>query len=672
MNHEVRLLFREVADLPPAERERVFSSRQIDPEIRAEVESLLSFDSGATQPFPVSISHLAQEALRFVEPGRPRSCGPYRLVRLLGSGGMGSVYLAERADGEIRQRVAVKLLHAGTEHTSWRERFLQERQVLADLNHPSVARLLDAGSTEDGRPYLVMEYVEGAAIDVYAAGKSLREKLALFLQVCEGVAHAHQHLIIHRDLKPSNILVDALGQPKLLDFGIAKLLDPAADTTRTVERLLTPNYASPEQIQGGVQTTATDVYSLGAVLYKLLTDRSPHEHEPDRPPVPGTATGGREIAEACRLNPDLPRDLGYILRKALRAEPGERYISVDAFANDVRAFLESRPVQARSGDSWYRARKFLRRYWIPAAAAALVSGSLAAGLYIANSERRVAERRFAQLRQLSRKVFDLDNAIRNLPGSIQARESLVAASLEYLGGLSFDPAKDLDLAAEVAEGYWRVGHIQGVPSDLNLGEDARAEASLQRADALMDVVVAARPRDRQALRQAALIAEDRMILAESNHRRADALAYARKAAQRAGAFLDPHPSRSDADWAAVIYGNIALAHNNMHLYADAARYARRAADLTRTAGSAPMRLSQALSHLANALRYQGDLDGSLRAIEEARQLLEQATYRDPTDRMINLYGVLWREGVILGEDGGVNLGRTAEAIGVLQESLDLV
>src|SRR5204862_506894 len=185
----------------------------------------------------------------------------HRLVQLLGSGGMGTVYLAERRDGEIEQQVAIKLLRADADRPAWRDRFLRERQLLAYLNHPAIARLLDTGHTTDGRPYLVMEHVDGVAIDEYAATLDQRARLRLFLLVCDGVSHAHRHLIIHRDLKPSNILVNASGHPKLLDFGIARLLDVTADETRTVERLMTPNYASPEQLRGDMQTTATDIYS---------------------------------------------------------------------------------------------------------------------------------------------------------------------------------------------------------------------------------------------------------------------------------------------------------------------------------------------------------------------------------------------------------------------------
>src|SRR5690242_14891751 len=279
MKDAVTQLFYELADLQPAEREKIFADREVPLEVRAEVESLLGHDLDQQHSLTSCVAGEAAEVLRSAQLDVPTSCGPYRLIRLLGSGGMGAVYLAERNDGELQQQVAIKLLRAGAEQPSWHDRFLRERQLLAYLDHPSVARLLDAGRTADGRPYLVMEYVDGAPIDVYAAGRGWREQVKLFLQVCDGVAHAHRHLIIHRDLKPSNILVSPAGQPKLLDFGIAKLLDETADQTATVERMLTPSYASPEQLRGSVQTTMTDVYSLGAVLYKLLTGRSPHESE---------------------------------------------------------------------------------------------------------------------------------------------------------------------------------------------------------------------------------------------------------------------------------------------------------------------------------------------------------------------------------------------------------
>ena len=674
MDHRVRALFHEVADLGQAEREEIYSARQIEPEVRSEVETLLHFDSSGDLALTQSISLAAAETLAQRESVEGRFCGPYRLVRLLGSGGMGAVYLAERGDGEIQQRVAVKLLRADTGRTSWQDRFLKERQFLAYLNHAAVARLLDAGRTLDGRPYLAMEYVDGVPIDVYAAKKPLREQLELFVKVCDGVAHAHSHLIVHRDLKPSNILVDASGQPKLLDFGIAKLLaDETGDETQTVDRLLTPGYASPEQLRGEIPTTATDVYSLGAVLYRLVTGRSPHESETGTSQALEVLTGIREVAAPRRVNKDVPRDLDFILRKALRREPDERYASVEALANDIRALLELRPVAARSGDSWYRSRKFLRRHWLPAAASALVIASLGAGAYLANRQRVVAERRFGELRQLANRVFDLDQAIRDLPGSIQARQRLVAASLQYLQGLAADAHGDLDLTREVADGYRRVAVIQGVPTDLNLGEFAEAETNLKKADELLGTVLAARPNDRSALLDSAIAAQDLMILAQSKGRQAEAVEQARRAGRRIDRFMRRGDATQSERIAAVgFYENIALAYTNMHMYSDAIPYARRAVELARPIHSAAYRVAESLSVLARTLLYQGDLEGALAAIQEARRIAEQAVYPNETQRMFSMYGVLTRQGYILGSDDGISLGRTEDAIEPFQKAFDLI
>ena len=666
MMEEVRRLFRELAGQPAEERARLLAEQQVRPEVRAEVESLLRFDAGNASSLSACVADAAYGVLR--SAAAVSKCGPYRLVRRLGSGGMGAVYLGERNDGEIRQQVAVKLLGAEGNRPGWRERFLRERQLLASLHHSSIVHVIDAGHTDDGQPFLVMEYVEGTPIDAYAERLALRARLALFLRVCEAVSHAHQHLIIHRDLKPSNILVDQTGQPKLLDFGLAKLLDDTGDATHTLDRLLTPHYASPEQFRGELQTTSTDIYSLGAVLYKLLTGRSPHEGEA----TPAVRTGDAAVARPSRLNPDIPADLDFIVCKALRAEPQDRYVSAEAFANDVRAFLESRPVSARAGNAGYRTRKFLRRYWVPVAAALLVFGSLSTGLYVANRERATAQQRFQQLRQLSNRVFDLDKVIRDLPGSTQARERLITASVEYLSGLAADARGDLDLMREVAQGYWRVALVQGVPSEINLGEPAKAELSLQKADELIDTVLASRPRDRSALYTGAAIAEDRMILAQEAHRNQDALAYAHKAAARTGALLRLGAvANSERDSAAVVYGNIALAHINMHLYADAIPYARRSLDLARQLPGQRFRVAQALSLLANAQRYQGDLAGALEDIQEARRIADQAVYPNDILRAFDEYGVLLREGFILGEEGGVNLGRPADAVEPLRQALDL-
>ena len=679
MNLEVERLLDLAAELPTTQRGEFLTQQCPDPALRAEVESLLDYATGAESYFSEAIQGVARSLRTSREAVAGDAIGSYRIVSLIGRGGMGSVYLAERADGEIQQRVAVKLLRAEGHRPVWVERFLKERQLLASLNHPSIVHVIDAGRTADGQPFLIMEHVEGVPIDVYASGIDVRSRLKLFLRVCEGVSHAHRRLIIHRDLKPSNILVDGSGQPKLLDFGIAKILDETGEVTQTVERLLTPNYASPEQLAGEAQTTATDVYSLGAVLYTLLVGFAPRGNAPGTPKT--------ELSPPSSLNPEVPKDVDFIVGKALRAEPEERYASVDEFAGDVRAALNWRPVQARSGDFWYRMRRFLRRYWIPATATALVIASLSTGLFIANRERLLAERRFAQLRQLADKVIDLDRAIRTLPGSVDARRRLVSVSLEYLEGLSPEAGRNPDLALEIAEGYWRLGRIQGVNVEFNLGNPVKAEESLKKSDGLIETVLASRPWDRNALFLSAVVAHDRMILANTDDRHPDALAYAHKAIERLETFLsadDPrNPVRldgfmrpgdarqSERSSAASLYGNIALTYENMHMYADGARYARRAADLARPIPSARDVVSQALSLLATALRYQGDLEGAVSTIREARQIADTAAYPSETARLFNRYGVMLREGRILGEQDAVNAGRPAQAIEVFQQALDM-
>jgi tRNA A-37 threonylcarbamoyl transferase component Bud32/tetratricopeptide (TPR) repeat protein len=671
MNRRVQEVFHEVVDLSPEARRKYFEEHGVEEEIRKEVEGLLAFDSGASAFLLRDIGSAAERAMAQLQAKGWR-CGPYRLLELIGRGGMGAVYLAERADGEVRQRAAVKLLQPGADDPQHRERFLQERQILAGLSHPNIARLLDAGHREDGQPFLAMEHVEGQPIDVFAAELGLRQKIALFLKVCAAVSYLHRNLIVHRDLKPSNILVTPEGEPKLLDFGIAKLLDVTTDSTRTFMRMLTPDYASPEQVLGRTVSTATDIYSLGAVLYRLLTGKPPHQFDQGTPEAIASVICEREIARPSKWTPALKGDLDLILLKALHKKPPERYATAEQFAEDLENFLESRPIRARKGDFVYRARKFARRYWLPVAAMALMILGLSAGLFVANRERVIAQRRFSQLRQLSSRVMDLDGQIRNLPGSLEARHRLVSASLEYLEGLRPEAPRDLDLAQELADAYFRVARVQGVPTELNLGQFVQAEESLKKADALIETILASRPRSGRALHRSASIAQDRMILAQSERRQTEALAHARKAVERAEMYLrqgDPNePGRSVA---AVWFGNVSVAHVNMHLYEDGARSARRAVEIARAVPSARLHLGPGLSLLANALRFQGDLEAALQTIREAREISQRTVYPDDTWRMIDIYGVHLREGLILGEDGGVNLDRPAEAMAAFQRALDM-
>ena len=636
-----------------------------------------------------------------LQPGLAgQTVGAYVLVSLIGEGGMGTVWLAERSDGRFERRAAVKFISLAVASRGGQERFKREGRILGRLAHSHIAELLDAGVSASGQPYLILEYVEGQHIDDYCDQRKLdvETRLHLFLDVLAAVAHAHANLVVHRDIKPSNVLVRHDGQVKLLDFGIARLLEdsgeqaPATLLTRQTAGALTPAYAAPEQVKGEPVTTTTDVYALGVLLYVLLTGQHPAgagtrspvdlinaivETEPVRPSdmvkteapeVPANAANRATTPD--KLRRVLGGDLDTIVAKALKKNPQERYSSVIAFADDLWRYLNHKPVLARPDTLAYRAGKFLRRYWLPVSAGALVIASLSAGLYIANRQRIVAQQRFDQLRDLSTQVFDLDQAIRDLPGSTQARHRLVSVALKYLDGLAAGAEGNLNLSKEIAEGYLRVAAIQGVPTGPNLGEPAKADASLKKADELMDRALASRPRDRNALRGSAEIANDRMILASEDERSDDALAYGHKAAERLDALLLlPGISDSERDNAAGIYTDIALAHLMMHEYAQAIPFAQRAVQLTRSIPTAQYRVGQGLSMLANAERFAGDFDAALRDIQEARKTSEAASYPSPLSRALNEYGILTREGSILGEDGTVNVGRPRDAVEPLQKAL---
>lgn len=382
----------------------------------------------------------------------------------------------------------------------------------------------------------------------------------------------------------------------------------------------------------------------------------------------GTVAGNRG-ASPDKLRRQLRGDLDIIVARALKKIPQERYPSVPAFADDLRRYLSHEPIKARPDTPGYHAAKFLRRNRTATAIVALVVTSLSVGLLIANRERKIAQQRFEQLRRLSTQVFDLDESIRNLPGSTQARERLVSIALQYLDGLSTNMHGDLNLTAEVGEGYWRVARVQGVPTDLNLGQPAKAEANLKKADQLIDKVLASRPSDRRALFYSAEIDQDRMILAQETRRNADAMMFAHRSTQHLDTFLGlGNVSVPERSHAAAIYANISLAHINMHLYQQAVPPARRSIEVAGSTPSMQVLAAQGLSLLADAERYQGDLDAALRDIQKARTVAEGAVYPNSVYRTINEYGIVLREGDILGEDGDVSLGRSKEAVVPLGEA----
>jgi len=517
-----------------------------DVELRSEVESLLlSHDrAGASFLQRPAIALLDKETVSERPASRVGSrAGVYELVEEIARGGMGEVYRARRVDGHYQKEVAVKLVRVGLDTSFVLERFRHERQILASLDHPFIARLLDGGTTDEGIPYLVMELIAGTPIDQYcdAHHLSITRRLQLFRQVCSAVQYAHQRLVIHRDIKPSNILVTEAGEPKLLDFGIAKILDPSAEQEVTLARPMTPEYASPEQVRGEPITTASDVYALGVVLYRLLAGCSPYtgdtrnfheltrlicETDPERPSTvvlqpqdSPTAEPAAEVSpeQLSRLRESSPTklkrrlagDLDNIALKALRKEPQRRYSSVEQFTEDIRRHLEGLPVSARK-DSWpYRAGKFTQRHKVGMLATAMVVLALLTGMVltiretrIAEANRRRAEQRFNDVRRLANSLmFEIHDSIKDLPGSTPARKLLVSRALEYLDSLSREAKGDTSLQRELAAAYERIGDVQGQPRQANLGDAAGAAVSYRKALAIREALVASDPRNSALLRE---------------------------------------------------------------------------------------------------------------------------------------------------------------------------
>jgi eukaryotic-like serine/threonine-protein kinase len=522
---------REVFDVvvdsaPDARATRLDALAGDDPDLRRAVERLLAahdaagafLDAGPrTLPLPDTAPDVVGHRV-----------GAYEIVRELGRGGMGVVYLGVRVDDQYRKEVAIKVLRAALERHVLHTRFARERQILASLDHPDIARLIDAGTTDDGQPYLVMDLVDGVPIDDYCQQHDLpiEARLALFRRVCDAVHHAHRHLVVHRDLKPRNILVTPDGSPRLLDFGIAKLLSPDDDAapgsyqaggqvTETGLHLMTPEYASPEQARGDVVTTASDIYSLGVILFQLLTGQRPYRLPSTRldeivRTICDTPAARPSTVAAPTITRRLRGDLDAIVLTALRKEPERRYASVAQLSEDVRLHLAGHPIVARA-DTWrYRLSKFVRRHRVAAAAAVLVAASLVGGLGVAvwqarlarqahaaaEIERARAERRFRDVRQLANRfLFDVHDAIATLPGSTPARKLVVTTAVQHLDGLAAESAGDRQLQEELAVAYDRIGDVQGSPTGANLGDVAGALDSYRKAEAIRRQVAAARPGD---------------------------------------------------------------------------------------------------------------------------------------------------------------------------------
>lgn len=710
---QIKTIFHAVLERPHQQRSAYLDQLcGNDPSLRAEVEELLNADeSSATfleTPPVTPVSKLLETQTKF--EALPRHIGPYQVLSILGSGGMGTVCLAVRADDHYKKRVAIKLIRQGLETDAIVERFRRERQIVASLEHPNIAQLLDGGATLDGRPYLVMEFVEGTPIDEYCDQHRLpvAERIRLFRVVCAAVHYAHKNLVVHRDIKPGNILVRADGTVKLLDFGIAKLLKPEGapkdfDRTATSMRLMTPQYASPEQMMGDVITTTSDVYLLGMVLYELLTGHRPFQlkdgvtvevarvlaqNEPDRPStaisrvVETLDLGGRknvtlspEIVSQTRdgtpklLRRRLEGDIDCIVLKALKRNPADRYGSAEQLSDDLRRHLESEPVTARPRTAGYLLTKFAGKNRTLAFASASILAVLLAAVFVtawqarvASEQRAIAERRFSEVRKVANSfLFEVHDAIAPVPGTTPARKLLVAKALEYLDTLSRQSTNDAALQRELASAYQRLGDLQGNPNSANLGDTTGALASYKKSLSLRTALAG------KDLFSASL----KSSLATSNEALGDmmitlgaptmALQYYRQALA-----LCEEAHVSGAQHVNSLH-NVAMLLPLVGKTSEALAMSRRANELATKTGDKRLN-SISLARLGEVLEKTGDLNGAMASFRQALVLSHAISAADPSNLQAR------RDVSFILEDMGEvlrKLGKKAEAQDAFRRSINI-
>ncbi|MCL4845786.1 MAG: protein kinase [Acidobacteria bacterium] len=694
----VTRLFDEARERPAAERDAWLLERCDDEAIRTEVDALLrAYEADpdfleAPADATAAVEAIAPEANHRAEG---RRIGPYRVIREVGRGGMGVVFEARREGVDFEQRVAIKLLPAAWAEPVLADRFRFERRVLAGLDHPNIARLLDGGTTEEGVPYFVMEFVDGQRIDAWCRARDLstRARVDLVMAVCDAVAHAHQHLVVHRDLKPANVLITADGRPKLLDFGIATLVSDESGTsaglTRTGQGSFTPEYASPEQVRGERVTTASDVYSLGVLLYGLLAGRPPYSLA-GRSPLDAMRTiceadpaAPSTVADATEAGA-LRGDLDAVVLKALRKDPRERYVSVSELSSDLAAWLDRRPVSAARATLGYRARKFAARHKTAVAAAAAVLLSIVAGgattawqARVAALERDKAQNRFREVRQFSRSLlFEVHESLRGLPGATEPRRLLLDRAVAFLDGLAADADDDDALLLEVAEGYRRLGHVQGSAVSDNVGDVRAAIASFEKAVRFAAAALERRSDDTHAIGLASGAYDDLAgALADQGHAAGAAAADARHRG-----LTERLVARNPAD-PGVRAGIAASLVNLGRFRSRFGDHAAARADYERALAifeALPSDVGDGDDVLANhafvlkrlgALALaSGDLEGGERRYREALALDERLVARHPADTR-HRYNLTFSLSDLAFAAG--KRGNTAEAIALWRRALDI-
>ena len=641
-----------VQDAAPADRAAMLSDARIDADIRAHVERLLTAADDVGERFETPASRmLRSDELEITAPSLVgRRLGPFDVTRRIGQGGMGVVYEAVRADAAYEQRVALKTIWRGADSSVLLKRFRSERQILAALQHPNIARLLDGGATEEGTPWLAMEYVDGVPIDAFCDDKrlGLDARLDLFREVCAAVEFAHRNNVVHRDLKPSNVLVTNDGSVKLLDFGVAKLLDdPRMEGTLTSAGLspFTAAYAAPEQVAGGVITVATDVYALGALLTMLLVGRPPLlldsmaiadlldtiRSKPARAPsVLATDRDGEAVTNASldeiaiergftsreKLAKALHGELDAIALMALRKEPERRYASAEAMRADVHRYLRHVQVRARPDTMSYRVRTFARQRW-PLVAAAIIAVSalvFAAGMSVwqsrkADAEHAQAMERLREVRSMaSVLVFDANESLQDVPGATATRSALMKSALGALDRAYADAPLDPDLLRELAMAYQRAGDLLGNPTNANLGDMSGARAAYAKAMNAAEALMRQSPENVSSAWTLALVYEKAADVEAPSGKVRDAVAH-----QRASLAL---------------FRKVAATDTNQLRY-------------LRAVGISSMKLGDLLGHpmFANA----GDTASAIAAYDEANARLERAAARGDTTYALARHRAIVRE-----------------------------
>jgi serine/threonine protein kinase len=700
--NKVQEIFLEAAELPTSQRHAfVRAACGGDESLLGEVNSLLEADGGSTV-LAEAVVHAMDDYDRALQDGDTESMvgrriGPYRLTEIIGRGGMGAVYRALRDDDEFKFEVAIKLVKRGMDTDYIVQRFRAERQILARLEHPNIGRLLDGGATEDGLPYVVMELIHGRCITEHCADRKLplRERLQLFRSVCSAVQYAHQNLIVHRDLKPSNILVSDDGTVKLLDFGIAKLLQPESlvSATLTGMRMLTPDYASPEQIRGGVITTAADIYSLGVVLYELLTDIRPHkitsnspaeiekvicEVEPDRPSVAVTRKTGITDRQRDQWRKALEGDLDNIIMMAMRKEPQRRYASAEQFSEDLRRHLSGLPVLARQDSVGYRASKFFQRNRFAVVAAVMLGITLVGGIGASTWQARRAEQRFQEVRKLANTVlFDFHEKIKDLPGTTEAQQLLVETVAQYLDRLVKESGGDPTLELELSEAYRKVGDAQGDPTGPNRGHTREALETYRKALTLAERVFAREPQNAQVRRSIVdcqfRIGDLELRAGQPTHAIASFETGLRLAEQAYAAGI-----RSYDDVRLVVMGYDRLGDVQLSAgrVTPAMQSYRKSLDLARTAeGPEPDVLRRLIGvasfRIADAQAARGDLGAALKTYQELLNERRQMAERNPSNTQFqrDYVRVLCYVGDTLGSRRDLSFGRYSEAADYYQRAV---